>query len=178
MHIGVIIGIVIGILFVLFLVIWLAISIYTWHKLNKLNPHLPRVSIDPKEYAGKWYEIASVPSWFEKGCSHTTAEYTVEQNRIKVTNKCIRNGKHDVANGYAYPTKHYGVLGVSFFPGIYGNYTVVYRDTKTSIVSDPERNYMWILSRDKQITKSKTLHLMAWLKKHHFDSSRLVFTKH
>ena len=35
--------------------------------------------IDLEKYQGKWYEIANYPTKFQKGCSCTTAEYTITQ---------------------------------------------------------------------------------------------------
>jgi len=176
MNTGTIVGIVIGAFVLLLLLIWLFLSWYTWRKLNHVNPKLPRVSIDPKEYSGKWFEIASYPSWFENGCTHSTAEYTINGDRIKVTNRCIRDGQSTEAIGYAYKTEQKGVLGVSFFPGIYGNYTVVYRDPTTSIVTDPDQKYLWILSRQHQISKKRKTQLITWLKKHEFETDKLQFT--
>ena len=33
--------------------------------------------VDINKYSGKWYEIASYPQRFQKGCHCTTAEYTL-----------------------------------------------------------------------------------------------------
>jgi lipocalin len=34
-------------------------------------------SVDLERYLGKWYEIASYPAWFQKGCTGSTAEYSL-----------------------------------------------------------------------------------------------------
>ena len=36
-------------------------------------------NVDLNKYAGKWFEIASYPQHFQKGCHCTTAEYTVRE---------------------------------------------------------------------------------------------------
>jgi lipocalin len=33
--------------------------------------------VNVAQYTGKWYEIAAIPQWFQKGCNCTTAKYTV-----------------------------------------------------------------------------------------------------
>jgi lipocalin len=33
-------------------------------------------NVDLKKYLGRWYEVASFPQLFQKGCECTTAEYT------------------------------------------------------------------------------------------------------
>jgi apolipoprotein D and lipocalin family protein len=51
-------------------------------------------SVDLNQYAGKWYEIASFPQRFQKGCQCTTAEYSLSpKGYVIVENKCHRNGK-------------------------------------------------------------------------------------
>jgi apolipoprotein D and lipocalin family protein len=32
-------------------------------------------------YLGKWYEIARLPTWFEKDMTHVTATYTLKKKR-------------------------------------------------------------------------------------------------
>ena len=46
-------------------------------------------NVDLNKYAGKWYEIASYPQRFQKGCHCTTAEYTLsEKGYVIVENRC------------------------------------------------------------------------------------------
>lgn len=178
MHIGIVIAIVLASSIGCVLLFWLLYGWYSWNKLKHLNPKLPRVAIDPREYSGKWYEFASVPARFERGCSNTTAEYSVDGDRLRVLNTCFRNNHWTRASGYAYPTKNPGVFGVSFFPGVFGNYTVIYRDPTTSIVSDSGMKYLWILSRTPQISEKKERALLTWLRRQQFDTDRLSYAKH
>ena len=34
-------------------------------------------NVDLDRYLGTWYEIASYPAWFQKGCTGSTAEYSL-----------------------------------------------------------------------------------------------------
>ena len=48
-------------------------------------------SVDLSRYAGKWYEIASYPAFFQAGCTGTTAEYTLrEDGTVTVLNTCSK----------------------------------------------------------------------------------------
>jgi protein-S-isoprenylcysteine O-methyltransferase Ste14 len=38
--------------------------------------------VDLERYAGKWYEIASYPAWFQRNCTATTAEYQAIRDSI------------------------------------------------------------------------------------------------
>ena len=49
-------------------------------------------TVDVNRYLGKWYEIASYPAWFQKGCTATTAEYSLlPDGKIQVVNRCRKD---------------------------------------------------------------------------------------
>ena len=62
-------------------------------------------AVDLGRYAGTWYEIASYPQSFSKGCTSTTATYTARPDGdIDVLNRCRKGsleGKEDTAGGRA-----------------------------------------------------------------------------
>ena len=78
-------------------------------------------NVDLNKYAGKWYEIASYPQRFQKGCHCTTAEYTLsEKGYVIVENRCNRNsvtGKESYIKGKAFVEEGSGnaKLKVQFF---------------------------------------------------------------
>ena len=78
-------------------------------------------SVDVNRYSGKWYEIASYPQRFQKGCHCTTAEYTLSPDGyLIVENRCNRgsvNGKQSYIKGKAFIEKNSGnaKLKVQFF---------------------------------------------------------------
>ncbi len=53
-------------------------------------PPLQTVSkVDLSRYTGTWFEIASYPQRFQKGCTGTTATYTLrDDGEIGVVNRC------------------------------------------------------------------------------------------
>jgi len=66
------------------------ILIFIQHSISQPLTSVPYV--DLAKYAGKWYEIASFPQWFQKGCHCTTAEYTVtDKGFVIVENRCNRD---------------------------------------------------------------------------------------
>jgi lipocalin len=49
-------------------------------------------TVNLDRYLGKWYEIASNPSWFQKGCTGSTAEYSLlSDGKIQVVNRCYKD---------------------------------------------------------------------------------------
>ncbi|MGB8331949.1 MAG: lipocalin family protein [Polyangiales bacterium] len=119
-------------------------------------PPLKTVSqVDLKRYLGTWYEIASYPQPFQKGCTHTTATYSPrEDGQINVLNQCRNSsgkGKKDVAHGRArvVDRETNAKLEVSFFGPFWGDYWIIDlgSDYEYAVVGHPSRDYLWILSR-------------------------------
>lgn len=122
---------------------------------------LPTVDyVDLNQYVGKWYEIASVPAWFQKKCvKNTTAEYrALDFDRIDVINSCEKaDGTTNVGNGIAHVvnTETQAELKVSFVPffsffgWFAGQYKILALGDKYeySVVGDDTRGFGWILSR-------------------------------
>lgn len=114
-------------------------------------------SVDLKKYAGKWYEIASYPNVFQKGCTNTSAEYIItDKNYVKVINRCNKDSVNGIAKsieGKAFVVKNTNnsKLKVQFFWPFKGKYWIIglADDYSWAVVSHPNRKYLWILSRTK-----------------------------
>ena len=117
-------------------------------------------SVDLDRYSGTWYEIASYPQRFQKGCTATTATYTVNPDgTVSVLNECNKNGLDGPkvsAEGRARvvdPAKP-GQLEVSFFGPFWGDYWIIDLDSdyQYAVIGQPSRDYLWILSRTPMMT--------------------------
>lgn len=112
-------------------------------------------AVDLNKYAGKWYEIASFPQRFQKGCNCTTATYSLtDKDYVIVENRCNKdsiNGKESYIKGKAFVEKNSGnaKLKVQFFWPFKGAYWIIdlADDYSYAVVGHPNRNYLWILSR-------------------------------
>ena len=88
--------------------------------------------VDLDRYLGRWYEIASFPQWFQRGCVASTATYSQRPDgRIGVVNEC-RDGSFDGelrrAEGIAWVTSEeesLAKLKVQFFWPFRGDYWIV-----------------------------------------------------
>ncbi len=111
--------------------------------------------VDLNRYAGKWYEIASYPNFFQKGCTCTTAEYTLtNKDYMLVENRCnkgSKNGKESYKKAKAYVDDNSGnaKLNIQFIWPITGKYWIIdlADDYSYAVVSHPKKKYLWILSR-------------------------------
>lgn len=140
--------------------------------------------VDLSRYAGKWYEIASYPQRFQKGCQNTIAEYSLsEKGFVVVKNRCNKNspnGKVSSIKGKAFVVKNSGnaKLKVQFFWPLRGDYWIIdlAEDYSYAVVSNPNRKYLWILSRTPKMDEGLYQQILSRLKEKQFDLSKLQRT--
>lgn len=134
--------------------------------------------VDLNRYLGKWYDIASFPQWFQRGCACTTAEYSLNKDgSIKVVNRCRINGKEKVraAKAKVKDKKSNAKLSVRFFWPFTGKYWIIdlADDYSFAVVGHPGRNYLWILSRTPQLDETLYQGILQRLQQKGYDLSRL-----
>ena len=141
--------------------------------------------VDLQKYAGKWYEIASFPQRFQKGCNCTTAEYTLsKKGYVIVENRCKKdsiNGKQSYIKGKAFVVKNSGnaKLKVQFFWPFKGKYWIIdlANDYRYAVVGHPNRQYLWILSRTPKMEDSTYQQIISRIKEMGFDISKIRKTQ-
>ncbi|PQJ08982.1 hypothetical protein CJD36_021475 [Flavipsychrobacter stenotrophus] len=143
------------------------------------------ISVDVEKYSGKWYEIASYPQRFQKGCHCTTAEYTLSPDGyLIVENRCNKgsvNGKQSYIKGKAFVEKNSGnaKLKVQFFWPFRAKYWIIdlAGDYNYAVVSHPNKKYLWILSRTPKMNDAIYQQILSRLKEMGFDLSKLQVTE-
>ena len=146
---------------------------------------VPVSNFDTSKYLGKWYEIARLDHSFERGLSHVTADYSLRQDGgLKVLNRGYRDAdaKWKDAEGKAYfvDKKDVGYLKVSFFGPFYGSYIIFdldQQDYSYSLISGPDKSYLWLLSRTPTMEPALQQHLIEKARALGFDTSKLIYVK-
>ena len=146
---------------------------------------VPVNNFDTTRYLGKWYEIARLDHSFERGLSHVTADYSLRQDGgLKVLNRGYKDAdaKWKEAEGKAYfvDKKDVGYLKVSFFGPFYGSYIVFdldQQDYSYSMISGPDKSYLWLLSRTPTMDPALQRRLVEKARGLGFDTSKLIYVK-
>jgi len=133
---------------------------------------------------GRWYEIASYPQRFQKGCHCTTAQYTLsKKGYVIVENRCNRDnirGRESYIKGKAFVEKNSGnaKLKVQFFWPFRAKYWIIdlADDYSYAVVSHPNKKYLWILSRTTKIDEKIFKEIIDRLRTKGFDLSKLQIT--
>ena len=146
---------------------------------------VPVNKFDTTRYLGKWYEIARLDHSFERGLSHVTADYSLRQDGgLKVLNRGYKeaDAKWKEAEGKAYfvDKKDVGYLKVSFFGPFYGSYIIFdldQQDYSYSLISGPDKSYLWLLSRTPTMEPALQQRLIEKARALGFDTSKLIYVK-
>lgn len=146
----------------------------------------PVQDFDSARYLGKWYEIARMDHSFERGLTDVTAEYSMrEDGNIRVLNRGYDPAKKEWrdAEGKAkfVESPNVGYLKVSFFGPFYGSYVVYDLDRENysySLISGPNKDYMWLLSRTPTMDPAMKKRMLDKAQALGFDASKLIHVTH
>ena len=147
-------------------------------------PVVERVELD--RYLGTWYEIARYPAPFQEGCTATTATYSLrDDGDIRVMNRChvgSPSGELREAEGRARVVDQDSgaKLEVTFFWPFWGDYWVLALDGdyRWSLVGEPRRRYLWILSRTPVMAQATYEAILEKLPELGYDPQNLIVTEH
>lgn len=141
--------------------------------------------VDLQRYSGTWYEIARFPFSQQRGCHNTTATYALNNDgTVKVTNRC-RKGGFDGAESVAVakakvadPVSQAKLKVKFFILAPWADYWVIRLGTQYeyAVVSQPDRRYLWILSRTPTLASGTYDQILKSLANDGFDVSRLEVT--
>ena len=149
-------------------------------------------SVDLNRYAGTWYEVARMPFKYQSQCvGDVTATYTLlDDGTIKVVNRCRKeNGEFDEAEGRAKLASKDGPntkLKVRFAPAIlswlpfvWGDYWIIdlAADYRYAVVGEPDRKYMWVLSRTPALDETTLQGILDRAKAKGYDLTTLIRTQ-
>lgn len=131
--------------------------------------------LDLERYEGTWYEQARLPMFFQRHCLESESHYRLQEGgELAVLNRCrSAEGEWLEARGKAWPQEEgrSDRLWVRFdnafsrlFPFLArGDYWILYVDPayRLAMVGSPDREYLWLLSRDQEISQEQRERLLA-----------------
>jgi apolipoprotein D and lipocalin family protein len=176
----------------LFKNLWIALALACSAHLAHANEPLTAVpALDVPRYMGTWYEIAKFPNWFQRKCAGSTrAQYSLQADgRVGVANSCrMASGEFSDALGTARQVGaansaklkvRFAPTWLSLIPMVWGDYWVVELDDNYQwvAVSEPSREYLWILSRTPRMDPVVYADLLTRLTRKGLDLKKLELTR-
>jgi len=137
--------------------------------------------VDLDRYMGRWYLIANIPYFAERGNVAVYVEYTMREDGIiddKYTARdsfdqppFTKDGTIEITN----PMTH-SEGRITFLPPLWQDYAVIYldRDYRYSLVAHPSREYCWFFSREPQMPGEIYDAMLAVARANGFDTSRIL----
>ncbi|WNW12963.1 lipocalin family protein [Pseudomonas sp. DTU_2021_1001937_2_SI_NGA_ILE_001] len=158
------------------------------HSADNLDPKTVG-NVDLKRYQGTWYELARLPMYFQRDCAQAQARYLLQDDgSVAVSNRCrTLEGEWKEATGTATPqvagkTDKLWVRFDNWFSRLLpwftkGDYWVLYVDDhyKTAVVGNPNRKYLWLLSRTPDVPEWVKQELLGKARQQGYDTSRLIW---
>lgn len=146
----------------------------------------PVTGFELDRYLGTWYEVARLDHRFERGMSNVTATYSMRDNgSVSVVNRGYKaaKGEWSEATGKAHlvGAADVGQLKVSFFGPFYGSYNILELDKddyQYALISGPNRDYLWILSRSPTLDQDLMSALVNKAKSLDFPTDQLIYVSH
>ena len=143
----------------------------------------PVTGFELERYLGRWYEIARLDHSFERGMSDVNATYELQgDGSVKVINRGYdtqrQAWKEAIGRALFIGDRHTASLKVSFFGPFYGGYHVIALDQQNyrwSLVAGPDRDYLWILARDKTLPADIREQLVRQARELGFATDRLIW---
>jgi apolipoprotein D and lipocalin family protein len=142
-------------------------------------------NFDVNKYLGTWYEIARFDFRFEKNLNNVSAQYSLnEKGNVIVLNSGYNfiEKEWKIADGLAKfrGNKDTAALKVSFFGPFYSGYNVVALDEnyQYALVAGKNLDYLWILSRTKDIPETIKTDYLKIAEEIGYDTSKLIWVTH
>ena len=143
--------------------------------------------LDLQRYLGTWHEIARTPNWFQQRCAgESRAEYSLNPaGTLRVVNRCrLGDGSTNEAVGEARRVGgadsaqllvRFAPAWLSWLPMVWGDYWVIDLDPDYQLVavSEPRREYLWVLARQPRVDEQAYQALLQRLQRQGFDLSKL-----
>ena len=145
----------------------------------------PVTSFELNRYLGQWYEIARLDHSFERGMSDVNATYELQEDgSVKVINRGYdpqrQAWKEAIGRALFIGDSGTASLKVSFFGPFYGGYHVIALDQQNyrwSLVAGPDRDYLWILAREKTLPAEVREQLLGQAKALGFATDKLIWVE-
>lgn len=146
--------------------------------------------VDLARYSGKWFEIGRLANRFQRDCVGATAEYNLRPGGgVDVLNTCyLEDGSTRSIRGEAEPrdgssnaklrVRFNGFWFKLFSWLIKADYWVMELadDYSYAVVGTPNRDYLWILARERTMDDPTYHSLVARIRNQGFEVDRLVRT--
>ncbi len=140
-------------------------------------------AIDKSRFAGRWFEHARMPSFFQKGCTDTTATYTLNADgEFDVENRCLKGGSETKVRGTMWVSdpQASGKLTLQIFWPVRSQLWVLEHadDYSWAVLGSPDKQKAWVFTRAPAVDEPLRAALIAKLEQRGYPVKQLERVTH
>ncbi len=137
--------------------------------------------VDLPKFMGRWYVIANIPTFLEKGAHNAVEIYERNDDGTIATTFQFRDGSFDgdletfTPKGFVRDDPSNAIWGMRFIWPIKADYRIIYLDDDYSItiIGRNKRDYVWLMAREPEISEAKYRELVDFIGSVGYDVSEL-----
>ncbi len=137
--------------------------------------------VDLPRFMGRWYVIANIPTFLEKGAHNAVEEYELNDDGTVATTFTFRDGSFDgdlesfTPKGFVRDDPSNAIWGMRFIWPIKADYRIIYLDQEYSVtvIGRNKRDYVWLMAREPQISDETYDRLVDFIASVGYDVSKV-----
>ena len=137
-------------------------------------------SVDIERFMGKWYVIANIPTFIEKGAHNAIESYRLDDDGTIATTFTFKDESFEgelktyQPRGFVSEESN-AIWGMQFVWPIKADYRIIYLDELYSItvIGRNKRDYVWIMAREPEISKQAYSDILEMLESVGYDLNQI-----
>jgi len=137
-------------------------------------------NVDLDRFMGRWYVLASIPTFLERGAHNAVETYRREPDGTIATTFAFRRGAFDgelveyTPRGFV-NEKSPAVWGMQFLWPFRAEYRIVYLapDYSVTVIARTARDYAWLMARTPELADAEYARFAALLRELHYDTASI-----
>ncbi len=142
--------------------------------------------VDLNRFAGKWYVIASIPTFIEKEAYNAIESYRLAEDGTVETTFTFNKGGLDGPlktyhpRGYVRDKESNAVWGMQFIWPFKAEYRIIYlsEDYSETVIGRTKRDYVWIMARRPSISEDTYQRIIEFIQAQGYDPAKLRIVPH
>ena len=142
--------------------------------------------VNLNKFMGPWYVIAHIPTFIEKNAFNAVESYELNEDGSISTTFTFNEGsltgpiKTYHPKGFVVKNSGNALWGMQFIWPIKAQYKIVYLDEtyQNTIIARDDRDYVWIMSRQKKIEKEIIDNLVQKIERDGYDIKKIRWIEH
>ena len=139
-----------------------------------------------ERFMGKWYVIASIPTFIEKNAYNAVEQYRLEEDGTVQTTFTYNKGGFDGPlktyrpRGFVRDPASNAVWDMQFVWPFKAEYRIIYLsgDYSLTVIGRTQRDYVWIMARTPAIAEAEYDRMVRFIEDQGYDVSQLVKVPH